>query len=119
MVGAGPLTSAIWKSGDERSGWRYHFNVFRQLATNGHVSQLFHPADLMHFVKLTRVLAAVIADDGCLTVTERTSLLRLVADLDDVLCRSAHDKAVTKAAVARGPKHAPLKGAHNGDSADS
>jgi hypothetical protein len=23
MVGAGPLTSAIWKTGDEHTGWRY------------------------------------------------------------------------------------------------
>jgi hypothetical protein len=31
-------------------------HVFRQLAESGHVSQLFHPADLIQFVKLTQVL---------------------------------------------------------------
>jgi hypothetical protein len=85
MVGAGPLTSAIWKTGDEHTGWRYRFNVFRQLAESGHVSQLFHPADLIQFVKLTQVLAAVLADDGCLPQTERSSLQQLASELDDIL----------------------------------
>ncbi len=35
LVGAGPLTSAIWKLGNEESGWRYRFNVVRQSVSNG------------------------------------------------------------------------------------
>ena len=85
MVGAGRLTSMIWKDGDERAGWRYSFNLFRLAAQGGRVSQLFKPADVIHFVKLAQVLAAVIADDGCLTQIECGVLKRLAKDLDGVL----------------------------------
>jgi glutaredoxin len=44
MVGSGKLTSAIWKTGDEASGWRYRFNLFR-MSANGRVEQRFRPAD--------------------------------------------------------------------------
>lgn len=84
MVGAGTLASAIWKTGDEASGWRYRFNVFRQLPGNGRVSQLFQPADLRDWVKLTQVLAAVLADDGCLSRKDRRLLRRLAVELDEV-----------------------------------
>jgi hypothetical protein len=80
MVGAGPLTSAIWKLGDEQGGWRYRFNLFRQLAGSGHVSQLFQPSDLTYFVKLTQVLAAVLA-------RKRKLLRQLAAELDEVMQR--------------------------------
>src|SRR5687768_16873815 len=88
MVGAGDLTSTIWKVGDEYSGWRYRFNVFRQPSRTGNVSRLFRPADLLDIVKLTQVLTAVLADDGCLPQRERATLLRLASELDDVLQRS-------------------------------
>lgn len=88
-VGAGPLTSFVWKAGEHSGGWRYQFNVFRLVADGGRVSQLFAPADLFHFVKLTQVLAAVIADDGCLSPVERGVLKRLAADLDQMLLRAA------------------------------
>ena len=84
MVGAGTLASAIWKTGDEASGWRYRFNVFRQLPGNGRVSQLFQPADLRDWVKLTQVLAAVLADDGCLSRKDRRLMRRLAVELDEV-----------------------------------
>ena len=87
MVGAGPLTSAIWKFGDEHGGWRYRFNLFRQLAGTGHVSQLFQPADLTHLVKLTQVLAAVLADDGCICAQQRRLLQHLAVELDDITQR--------------------------------
>lgn len=85
VVGAGPLTSTVWKSGDEHSGWRYRFNLFVQHSDSGRVSQQFHPADLIHFVKLTQVLAAVLADDGCLTKSDRVLLQRIASELDGVL----------------------------------
>ena len=88
-VGAGRLTSFIWKTGDDNSGWRYQFNLFRLAANGGRVSQLFAPADLIHFVKLTQVLAAVIADDGCLSPIDRGVLKRLATDLDQMLSRTA------------------------------
>jgi hypothetical protein len=88
-VGAGPLTSFVWKSGDGSARWRYQFNLFRLADDGGRVSQLFAPADLIHFVKLTHVLAAVIADDGCLSTVDRGVLKRLATELDQMLSRAA------------------------------
>jgi len=82
MVGAGKLASSIWKRGSEEKGWCYRFNVLR-LSSDGHAGQLFRPSDLTHFVKLARVLAAVIADDGCISDDERQTLKSLIRTLDD------------------------------------
>ena len=84
-VGAGPLTSFVWKSGDSIAGWKYRFNIFRFTRRGGRVSQFFGPRDLFQLVKLTQVLAAVIADDGCLSQVDRGVLKRLAAELDDLL----------------------------------
>jgi len=87
-VGAGCLTSFLWKTGDQSSGWHYRFNLFRLAAKGGRVSQLFRPADLMRFVKLVQVMASVIADDGCLSPVERGVLRRLATELDELLSRA-------------------------------
>ena len=87
MVGAGRLASMIWKTGDEQSGWRYRFNVFRTVNNAGRVSQLFAPSDAILLVKLAHVLAAVIADDGCISPDERQSLKRLATELDELWLR--------------------------------
>ena len=84
IVGAGPLLSTIWKLGDEHTGWRYRFNLTRQTSDRGVFTDLFQPLDLVNFVKLIQVLAAVIADDGCLNQTERTTLKKLATQLDDL-----------------------------------
>lgn len=84
-VGAGQITSFIWKTGDRDAGWRYCFNLFRLSVSGGKVSQLFKPSDLMSLVKLIQVAASVIADDGCLEQKERTELRRLANDLDELL----------------------------------
>ena len=89
IVGAGPLVSAIWKLGDEHTGWRYRFNVTRQTSDRGVFTELFQPLDLVHFIKLIQVLAAVIGDDGCLNQAERTTLKRLAAQLDGLLTGAA------------------------------
>jgi hypothetical protein len=88
-VGAGQLTSFIWKSGDAVRGWRYRFNLFRLTSRGGRVSQMFGPPDIMHFVKLLQVLASVLADDGCLNTVERGVLKRLATDLDGLLRNAA------------------------------
>ena len=85
LVGAGPLTSTIWKLGNEESGWRYRFNVARQLVASECVTDLFQPMDLIHFVKLVQVLAAEIANDGCLTHDESMMLKNLLRQLDEIL----------------------------------
>ena len=87
-LGAGRLTSFLWKTGDQSSGWRYRFNLFRMAAKGGRVSQLFRPADLMQFVKLVQVMASVIADDGCLSPLERRVLRRLATGLDELLSQA-------------------------------
>ena len=84
-VGAGQLTSFVWKTGGVNAGWRYRFNIFRLASRGGRVMQLFRPSDLFHFVKLTQVLAAVLADDGCLSPVDRGVLKRLAANLDELL----------------------------------
>jgi len=91
LVGAGPLTSAIWKLGNEESGWRYRFNVVRQSAPGGCVTDLFQPMDLIHFIKLIQVLAAEIANDGCLTHDERVMLKNLAVQLDECLGGAADE----------------------------
>ena len=85
IVGAGRLIATIWKLGGEHTVWRYRFNLVRQTSDSGIVSDLFQPTDLIHFIKLIQLLAAVIADDGCLTQGERTTLRNLAAQLDDLL----------------------------------
>ena len=85
IVGAGRLLSTIWKRGCEHSSWRYRFSIVRQTSDRGIVTDLFQPTDLIHFVKLIQILATVIADDGCLTQSERTTLRNLAAQLDDFL----------------------------------
>lgn len=85
LVGAGQLASAIWKHGDIQSGWDYRFNIFRTKPQNGRVSQLLSPCDVHDLVKLSRVLAAVLADDGCLAASLRISLAELAAGLDSII----------------------------------
>jgi hypothetical protein len=84
MLGAGQLVSGIWKSGDEQSGWAYRFNVYRTNPRTGHVSQLLRPADVPDLVKLCQVLAATLADDGCIAVPLRRAMARLAAELDSI-----------------------------------
>ena len=85
IVGAGPLLSTIWKLGDEHTGWRYRFSLTRQTSSKSVFTDLFQPLDLVNFIKLIQVLAAVIADDGCLNQAERTTLRTLATQLDDLL----------------------------------
>ena len=85
LVGAGALVSSLWKLGGVESRSRYSFNVVRRSSDHGHFTDLFQPNDLIHFIKLIQVLAAVIADDGCLSQSERIMLRRLAARLDEFL----------------------------------
>jgi hypothetical protein len=84
MVGAARLSSAIYKSGSEEAGWRYRFNVFRMRA-DGTVDQNLAPADLVSLLKLVKVLAATLEDDGCLSVSRRRELRDIAIGLDRLL----------------------------------
>ncbi len=85
IVGFGPLLSSIWKLGDVAAGCRYRFNVIRETSDKGFFTDLFQPQDLGHFIKLIQVLAAVIADDGCLSPSERITLKNIATQLDEFL----------------------------------
>ena len=85
LAGAGPLMSSIWKLGGEQSGWRYRFSIVRRSMDRSHFTDLFQPNDLIHFIKLIQVLAAVISADGCLTPAERTMLTGLAVKLEEFL----------------------------------
>jgi hypothetical protein len=82
MLGAGPLVSSLWKTGDERSGWTYRFNIYRMNERNGQVSQVFRPTDVQDLVKLCQVLAATLADDGCIPEKQQRDLAELSVKLD-------------------------------------
>jgi hypothetical protein len=84
-MGAGSLVSMLWKLGDERSGWRYRFNLFRLSPRSGSVTQQFRPQDLGEFAKLLQVLTFTLADDGCLSEELRNDLLCLNIRLDEAL----------------------------------
>ena len=86
ILGAGQLSSALWKAGDEQSGWTYRFNIYRMSSRTGHVSELLRPQDVGDLVKLCQVLAAILADDGCVPRDQRRALAKLAADLDSITC---------------------------------
>jgi hypothetical protein len=86
ILGAGQLSSALWKAGDEQRGWTYRFNIYRMSSRTGHVSELLRPQDVGDLVKLCQVLAAILADDGCVPRDQRRALAKLAADLDSITC---------------------------------
>ena len=96
IVGAGPLLSTIWKLGDEHTGWRYRFNLTRQTFARRVFTDLFQPLDLVNFIKLIQVVAAEIANDGCLTHDERV-MLRSLAQKLHVFMRDYADGTEGKA----------------------
>jgi len=120
LVGAGQLASTIWKLGDEESGWRYRFNVVRQSAPSGCVTDLFQPIDLICFIKLIQVLATEIANDRCLTHDERVMLKNLAVQLDEFLGGDAdetEDEAIL--ATTHNSQDDRNKGTQHGHSAHS
>lgn len=83
LVGAEQLTASVYKTGDELCGYR--FNITRLDNRTGQVDQWFTPDDLIAMVKLTRVLAAELADDGCMKAELRNRLISLAQALDDAI----------------------------------
>lgn len=96
MLGAGPLTAALWKTGDIQSGWRYRFNVYRLNNSTGRVSQRFYATDVKHLVRLAAVLAFALVDDGCLPEPLRQELRDLATHLDDAIKGSSHTARILK-----------------------
>lgn len=90
-LGADELSSYIWKTATERGGWQYDFNLFRVGTSDGRVHHTLRPSDLLPLVKLIRLLAAVLTDDGCLDTPELDRLRRLEHRLDDLLTHFHED----------------------------
>jgi len=88
-MGADQLTASVYKTGDELVGFEYRFNIVRLNNRTGRVIQWFTPDDLHGLVKLTRVLAAELADDGCIGSELRTQLFAIAEALDDAIAKIA------------------------------
>lgn len=89
LVGADQLTASVYKTGDELIGFGYRFNITRLNNRTGRVNQWFTPDDLCAMAKLVRVLAAELADDGCMHAALRNQLLHLVSVLDHALAEAS------------------------------
>lgn len=85
IVGAEQLTASIYKTGDEFVGFNYRFNIVRLNDCSGCVNQWFRPTDLVALVKLTGVLVAELASDGCIDPELRKQFIFLAAALDEAL----------------------------------
>lgn len=87
ILGSGRLVSVLRKFGDEKCGWNYTFNIFWTCPNSGEVRQLFSPNDLLQLVKLIRVLAFELVEEGCLPQAEHDVLDCLRSGLDAVINR--------------------------------
>ena len=83
-AGAGNLAASLWKFGDEESGWRYRFNIFRMARANGRVSHRLLPHDVADLAKLAQTLAFALSEEECLDRELRDDLRCLFACLSDV-----------------------------------
>ncbi|MBL8819355.1 MAG: hypothetical protein JNL58_25210 [Planctomyces sp.] len=73
---------------------------------------MFRPLDLMYFIKLLQVIAAVIADDGCLSSIESGVLRRVEQDLDQLLQRASQQRSSGNAASS--PENSGVDDEENG-----
>ena len=85
MLGAGNLAASLWKFGDEETGWRYRFNIFRMSRANGRVSHRLLPQDVADLAKLAQTLAFALSEEECLDRELRDDLGCLFTCLADVL----------------------------------
>lgn len=90
VAGAERLTSSVYKRNMDRIGIRYQFNVVCLNESTGEVTHWLQPDDLEAIVKLTRVLAAELADDGCMEQPLRRRLRTLAKALDETIQKLAH-----------------------------
>lgn len=92
VVGAGPLTSHVWRVATSEHDHGYEFNVFCVRTEDGAVLQRFSSCQIRDFVKLCRVLASVILDDGWLSSEQSSELLELERELERMsCCRSTNE----------------------------
>lgn len=84
LVGSGCLTAALWKVINE-DDCEYRFNLFRVHKETGSVDQWLTPEDIESLVKVVRVLAFELAEDGCMSRPLRHRLYQLAEDLDELI----------------------------------
>lgn len=89
VLGAGNLTSSLYKTGDELIGFHYRFNIVHLNSTSGRVGHWLAPDDIVSLVKLARVMAAELANDGCMDVALRRQLHTINSLLTGVLDQTA------------------------------
>ena len=82
VAGAGRLASSVWKKGSDVQGFEYEFNLLVLDAGDGSASCLFQPSDLPPLVRLVRVLAFEMAQEGCLSDETRQEMWELADFLD-------------------------------------
>lgn len=80
ILGAGKLVSSVWKDiASVDSAMR--FNLYRTGA-NGRVGYRFRPSDVHDLLKVVRLLAVTILDEGGCRSDERSEFKAVVAMLD-------------------------------------
>jgi hypothetical protein len=85
LLGSGRLTSSLWKIVNQDHDVEYRFNVFRIHGETGAVDQWLAPEDIESLVKLSRVLAFELAEDGCMDRVLRERLYQLAERLDELI----------------------------------
>lgn len=88
MIGAGRLSSALYKSGDQDSGWQYRFNIFRTCESSGKPKYWLRPKEILDLLKLLQVLSSELAADGCMSETRRQELWWVSKSLEAINCYS-------------------------------
>jgi hypothetical protein len=95
VIGAEQLTASVYKTGDELIGFKYRFNITRLNKRTGRVGHWLEPSDIPALIKLTRVLAAELAADGCMDGGLRHQLRTIAARLDDVMYEIKPDHSIS------------------------
>lgn len=85
IVGAEQLTAFLYKTGDELLGFQYRFSIVHQNSHTGRVGHWLRPTDIEALIKLTRVLAEELANDGCMSDVLRRRLRTFAAKLNTAI----------------------------------
>ncbi len=88
MMGAGRLSSALYKVGDETTVWRYRFNIYCTDFNSGRLSHWLQPDDLVDMLKLIQVIASELAFDGCLDKAQLDQMNWVAKCLEAINCQS-------------------------------
>lgn len=83
-VGVDRLTARIYKTGNEKFGWNYHFRLCRDGNRGANEDLRFHIDDIQRLMRITRLVAFELAVDGCMTPTQREQLQRFVRAINAV-----------------------------------